>query len=291
MTLRVAGVAFLSVLLAFPALAEGSPDCGPVTSALMAIEGYQVTIPPAGTDNGWCVLDGTRFSSQVSGLPDVDVDRLRLRQSATELELDLQGLRVTANASDRDMDDRLRSLLRLQTADLSLRAVHDAENGVLTVTGLQFDLSGGTSVELDAVIRGANLSPGSLALGAVTRANLVWRNDGKLLRPVMDMAGEGLAGEPGTPAVDAARAALSDVVDALPGEAVNDASRKALGEVVGSLPQGRGKLTLTFASTDGIGAARLAVAALSGDAMSAKTLATLLDGATITATWQPGLAP
>jgi hypothetical protein len=291
MKLRAVGVACLASLLAFPVLAEGAQDCGPATLALKSLEGYQVTIPPAGPEQGWCVLDGASFRSQVAGWPDLDAERLRLRQTATEFELDVQGLRATAKASDRDMDDRLRSLMRLQSGDLRLRAMHDVEADVVRVTGLRLRLSGGTTVELDAEIKGAGLSMASLPLGAVTRADLVWRNDGKLLRPVMDMAGEGLAGAPGAAAVDAARVALADMVDILPVAALDDASRKALEEAVGSMPQGRGKLTLSFASQEGIGAARLAVAALAGEPLSAKSLATLLDGATIRAVWQPGLAP
>jgi hypothetical protein len=107
----------------------------------------------------------------------------------------------------------------------------------------------------------------------------------------MDMAGEGLAGAPGDAAVDAARGALAGLVDALPDGVMDDASRKALEAVIGSLPQGRGKLTLTFVSEEGIGAARLAVAALSGEPLSPKAMAALFDGATISAAWQPGLAP
>lgn len=291
MRMWAAGLVFWSSLLAFPAFAEGAADCGPASLALKSLDGYQVTIPPSGPDQGWCVLDGASFRSQLPGWPDIHANRLRLRQSATEMELDLQGLRVTAKASDRALDDRFRALMRLQSADLRLQAVQDTEAGVLRVTRLQLDLSGGTRVELDVEIRGADLSPASLALGAVTRANLVWRNDGKLLRPVMDLAGEGLAGAPGIAAVDATRQALADLIEALPEAAIDDASRKALEKVVGSLPQGRGKLTLTFVSKDGIGAPRLAVAALSGDPLSPKVLAALLNGATITADWQPGLAP
>jgi len=289
--MRAVGVACLASLLAFPVLAEGAPECSPATLALTGLEGYQVTIPPAGPEQGWCVLDGASFRSQLPGWPDLDAERLRLRQTATEFELDVQGLRATAKASDRGMDGRVRALMRLQSVDLRLRAEHDAEAGVLRVTGLRLQLSGGTTVELDADIKGAGLSLASLPLGAVTRANLVWRNDGKLLRPVIDTAREGLAGEPGAAAVDAARVALADMVDILPVAALDDASRKALEEAVGSMPQGRGKLTLSFASQEGIGAARLAVAALAGEPLSAKSLATLLDGATITAVWQPGLAP
>jgi hypothetical protein len=123
------------------------------------------------------------------------------------------------------------------------------------------------------------------------RADLVWRMDGKVLRPLMDLAGEGLAGAPGTAAVDAAQAGLAALVDALPTAAVDDASRKALAAAVRALPQGRGKLTLGFASTGGIGAARLAVLSLSGDLLSPEALGTILEGATISADWQPGLAP
>jgi hypothetical protein len=108
---------------------------------------------------------------------------------------------------------------------------------------------------------------------------------------MMDMAGEGLAGDQGAAAVDAARAALAELVEALPTAAVDDASRRALARMVGSLPQGRGKLALSLASPDGIGAARIALAALVGEPLSPKAKAALLDGATITAAWQPGMAP
>jgi hypothetical protein len=287
----VAVAALSFVLTAGLAVAEERPDCGRISAALTAIEGYQVLIPPAGPDSGWCVLDGASFRSKRAGWPDLATDRLRLRQTATEVDLDLQGLRVAPRPEDREIDDRLRSLLRLQSADLRMRALHDPEAGVLSLAGLRLDLSGGTMVELAADIRGANLSPASLALGAVTQARLVWRNDGKLLRPMMDMAGESLAGAPGDAAVDAARGALAGLVDALPDGVMDDASRKALEAVIGSLPQGRGKLTLTFVSEEGIGAARLAVAALSGEPLSPKAMAALFDGATISAAWQPGLAP
>lgn len=291
MTIHTMSLAVCCALLAGAALAEEAPGCGQVLEALSTLQGYQATIPPAGPDQGWCVLDGASFRSQMPGWPDLAADRLRLQQSATEMELDLKGLRAAPRPTDREVDDRVRSLMRLQSADLRLRAVHDPEAGVLSISGLRLDLSGGTTLELDAEIRGADLSLASLALGAVTQASLVWRNDGRLMRPVMDLAGEGLAGSSGTAAVDAARVALAGLVDALPLAAVDDASRKALEEMVRSLPQGRGKLTLAFVSKDGIGATRLAVAALSDDPMSAKALGALFDGATITAAWQPGLAP
>jgi hypothetical protein len=277
--------------MAVPAFAEGTPDCGRITAALGAIEGYAATVPPAGPDQGWCVLDGARLRSEMPGRPDLAVERLRLRQSATEAELDLQGLRATPRASDERMDDRLRSLMRLQSADLRLRAAHDPVAGVLTLSGLRLDLSSGARLELDAEIRGASLDPATLAQGAVTQALLVWKNDGKVAGPLMDLAGEGLNGAPGTAAIDAARASLAEIVRALPGAALDDASRKALEAAVAALPQGRGKLTLTFRSAGGIGPARLAVAALSEAPLSPGGLSALLEGATISAAWQSGLSP
>jgi hypothetical protein len=291
MKIRATAIVLSSSLMVLPIFAEGTPDCARLAEALTVIEGYAVTVPPAGPEQGWCVLDGARFRSQAEGRPDLAVDRLRLRLSATEVDLDLQGLRAAPRPSDRTVDDRLRSLMRLQSADLRLRAVHDPVAGVLNLSGLRLDLSSGARLELDAEIRGANLVPASLALGAVTGMKLVWRNDGKVLGPVMDLAGEDLSGAAGSSAVDATRAAFAEVVRALPVSALDDASRKALAAAVGALPQGRGKLTLTFVSEDGIGAARLAVVALSDDALSPKALEALLDGATITAAWQPGLAP
>jgi hypothetical protein len=278
-------------LAAFEAGADEAPDCGAMVEALSALEGYQVTVPPAAPEDGWCVLDRATFQSALPGWPNLSADRLRLRQAGTAFELDLQGLRARPDPSDRKLDDRLRSLMRLQTADLRLRAVHDPAAGVLTLSDVRLDLSGGTEVELEADIRGATLAPGTLALGAVTWTRLVWRNDGKLQRPLMDLAGERIAGQPGEAAVDAARAALADLVAALPGSAVDDASRVALAVVVGALPQGRGKLTLSFRSESGVGAARLAIVSLSGELSSPEALATILDDATITAIWQPGLVP
>jgi hypothetical protein len=280
-----------AVSLTFAAHAQTTGDCAGITAALEAIDGYEVTIPAAGPDQGWCMLDGARFRSETPGWPDLAAERLRLRQSATEVELDLGGLTAAARPFDRAVDDRLRSLMRLQSADLRLRAVHDPEAGVLTLSGLRLEFSGGSVVELDGDLKGATLSPSSLLLGAVTRANLVWRSDGNLARPLMDMAGEALTGAPGPGAVEATRGALAALVDALPEAAVDDISRKALAAAVAALPQGRGKLTLTLVSDAGIGSARLAVVSLSGDLSSPEALAKLLKDATITAAWQPGIAP
>ena len=291
MTRRLAAMTLAFLLVACAAGAEVNPDCGPAATALTALDGYAVTIPPAGPDQGWCVLDGARFRSKVEGLPDLTVDLMRLRQSATEVELDLQGLRGAPRASDRAIDDRLRSLMRLQSADLRLRAVHDPVAGVLSLSGLRLDLSSGARLELDAEIKGATLDPASLVLGAVTRATLMFRNDGKVPGPVMDLAGERLSGTAGAAAVDASRVALARVVQALPVAVIDDASRKALGLAVAALPQGRGRLTLTFVSKAGIGAARLAVVSLSGDLLSPEALGTVFQGATISADWQPGMAP
>ena len=181
--------------------------------------------------------------------------------------------------------------MRLQRAALGLRVASDAEVEVLNIAGLRRDLSGGTRLELDADIRGADLTAVSPPSGFVTRARLVWRNDGRLMRPVMDLAGEAWADAIGSGAVDATRVALARLVEALPADAIDEASLRALEEFVRSLPKGRGKLTLIFVSAGGIGAARLAVTALADDPPSRDALGTLMDGATITATWRPRLSP
>jgi hypothetical protein len=290
MRAHVRVTALASLLGVIFATTEGKADCGPVATALTAVEGYVVTVLPAPDGEGWCVLDGARFRSQTPGWPDFAADRLRMRQSPTEIEVDLQGLRASPRASDREVDQRLRSVMRLQSADLSGLVVRDPAAGVLTVSGARLELSSGAVLELDADIRGADLSPASVAVAAVTRATLVWRNDGRLPGPVMDLVGEGLTGTGGAAAVEASRAALAGAVEALPTAAIDDASRKALAAAVRAMPQGRGKLTLTLVSEEGIGAGRLALAALSGDPVSPKALDALFAGATITAAWQAGLS-
>jgi hypothetical protein len=283
-------LALAIALTTTPAFAQGTPDCAPVVAAISSIEGYEAAIPPAAPDGDWCVLDGSRLRSTAEGRPDLALDVLRIRQTATAFDIDLRGLRAAPRPSDRDMDDRLRSMLRLQSADLNLRARHDAATNRVTVSEFRLVLSGGTALDLSCDIQDADLSAAGLAAGRLTRASLVWRSDGRFLRPVMDMAGEGLAGAPGGPAVDAARAALEQIVDLLPPATLDDASRKALAAAIRSLPQGRGKLTLTLVSEDGIGAARLGMAALAGDPLSPKAMAALFDGVTLAATWTPGLA-
>jgi hypothetical protein len=152
-------------------------------------------------------------------------------------------------------------------------------------------LSGGTELTLEADMKGAGLAPASLAAGAVTRLDLRWRSDGRLAAPVMELAGESLVGVGGTAAVDAARAALAAAVAALLAKALSDDSRAALAALVADLPQGRGKLQLTLSSEGGISAARIALAAFSGDPFGPKALAALFSDARIDAVWVPGLAP
>lgn len=285
-----AALALAMALTITPAAAQGTPDCAPVVAAISSVEGYEAAIPPAAPDGDWCVLDGSRLRSTAEGRPDLALDVLRIRQTATAFDIDLRGLRAAPRPSDRDMDDRLRSMLRLQSADLRLGAVHDPASRSATLSALRLELSGGTTLDLSADIQDADLSAAGLAAGRLTRATLVWRNDGRVLRPLMDMAGEGLAGAPGGPAVDAARGALQEIVDLVPPSALDDASRKALSAAVRALPQGRGKLELSLVSEDGIGAARLGMVALAGDPMSPKAMAALFDGVTLAATWTPGLS-
>jgi hypothetical protein len=289
MRIRAETIALLSLMMGFAAMAEEAPDCAGLAAGIAGIKGYEASIPPAGPDQGWCVLDGVTLRSQRTGWPNLSAERLRVRLSATTIDVDMTGLRIAPRLGDREVDERWRSLMRLQTLDLTLRAAHDPATGVLTLGEALVELSGGSTLRLEGEINGADLSPGSLAGAAVTRMRLDWRNDGRILRPVMEILGEALGGASGGEAVEAARAALAGVVAALPGTALDDESRAALEAAVAALPQGRGKLVLAIDAPEGIGAARVAVAVLSGDPLSGTALDALLDGAVIAAEWQPGL--
>lgn len=272
-------------------------DCAPVTGAVQEISGYAISGPPAGDLAEWCVLDGARLRSLEADRPDLEANRLRLWGSVVDgvplaLEVDASGLGLTQKAGDRSLDDRLRAMLRLQDAEFRLSARVDAASDTLEVESLMLRLSGGTVLSLAARISGAGLQPASLPAGRLTALDLDWRNDGRLMRPVMEIAGERLNDSlTGPAAVDAARDALQALLDALPETIFEEGSKPALQRMIATLPQGRGRLRLSLTADEGIGAARLAVAWLSDDPLGPAALGRLLAGVTVSASWQPGMAP
>jgi hypothetical protein len=294
-TARILGLA-LALALPCPLVgaqdkAKDGPDCAALTEWLGAMRGYDLTVPAAAPKDGWCILDGATLRSTTPGLPNLHAHGLRLGAAPGGIVLELTGLRVSPKVGDAQIDDRLRSLFRLQTADLSLTAIEDVEAGVLRLEAVTVRLSGGTEIGLEAEIAGAGLAPASLAGGKVTRLALDWRNDGRLLRQVMEMAGHSMGGGEGGVAVDVARRSLAGLIAALPASALAEGTRGALDQTVAALPQGRGRLSLRLEVPDGIGAARLAVAALSRDPFGPEAMARLFAGASIAADWQAGLAP
>jgi len=291
-------VAVFVLSLALPAAAETEPaDCAGLAALLQSFSGYTLSAPPAGDAEGWCVLDGASLQAAAADLPDLRADRLRLRGSvadrvAMSVELDLTGLRLVTGLGGKAIDPALQAVFRLQSADLQLAATLNPATDTLEIRGLALRLSGGTELTLGADIRGAGLSPLSLAAGSLTALDLDWRNDGRLLGPVMEAAGARLArDQAGTDAIDAARSALHAVVEALPGMMFAEGAKENLTRLIASLPRGRGRLRLSLTSKDGIGAARLIIAGLADAPLAPETLAALFAGASLSASWEPGLAP
>ncbi|MBA3909408.1 MAG: hypothetical protein C0524_05855 [Rhodobacter sp.] len=288
------GVSVIILGLSLPAAAETvSADCTALTAALRSIGGQTLTAPPAGPEAGWCVLDGAILKGSDPGFPEISVERLRLRGTVADgvpvsVELEAAGLRARPRIGDRTMDDRIRAMLQLQSADLRFVASVDADTETLELREVVLRLSGGTEVMLAADIRGAGLTFASFAGGSLTALDLDWRSDGRLLRLALAMAGERLA-EGGTEAeaIDATRAALRAIVEALPEAMVSPESRAALARMVAGLPQGRGRLRLSLTATEGIGASRLLLAGLSDDPTGPDALKRLLADARLEASWQP----
>jgi hypothetical protein len=285
----------LALALALPALAPASaqaqaPDCAALVGALGDLPGYRLEAPPLPPDpQGWCVFDGARLLSDRPGLPSLAADRLRLRLTETAVEVELRGLRARADPADRQMDDRLRGLIRLQAADLTLTARHDPMAGIVRLDQAELILTSGATLRVTARVRAGGLSPAALAAGRLEHLRLVWRNDGRVLRPVLELLARDMP--VGDAALEAGRAVLLAAVAALPGVALTEDSRRALERLVADLPQGRGTLTLTLTAEDGIGAPALAAALLGGDPFGPVGLERLLSGATLTADWRAGLAP
>lgn len=243
------------------------------------------------------MLDRARFRADDLAAPDIDITEFRLRGMAdggdlVAVEMVLGGLRVRPKPEDRSTDDRLKQLFRLQSADLRLSAQVEAASGTLQLRNVLLTLSGGTELSLSADVKGADLSTVWLAGAGLTALDLTWRSDGRLLRPVMEAVGEALApGVTGSEAVDAARIGLSLVVDALPTTIFDGESRAALYRMISTLPQERGRLQLSLTVPEGIGAARLFLAGFADDPVAPATLARLFEGARLSASWQPGIAP
>ncbi|MCU0827256.1 MAG: hypothetical protein MUE52_07575 [Tabrizicola sp.] len=283
-------IGFALALLAGPVAAEET-GCDAVRAALEALSGYQILAASSAMKDGWCILDGTRL--QAGWSPDLQAATFRLRGvvaagEVTGLELETTGLQIAPRFGQRDLDPILRETLRLKTADLSLE-LHLGPEGLLVRDG-RLQLSGGTELDFEVSIAGAGLSAASLALGRLTLARLDWRNDGRLLRPALEAAGQRLAPEArGAEAIDAVRSALSDLAAKLPASLVADDSRKELGQLIHALPHGRGTLAVEFRSEGGLGAAQIGLAALADDPMGSQALAWLFSGAQLSVDWEPGL--
>jgi hypothetical protein len=291
-------VVALVIGFAAPVCAEPLPaDCTRLIAALQAIEGYTFTAPPAGSDGAWCVFDGASLRTMAADQPNFSADRLRLQGMAdgdelVALSLDMAGFKVLPKAGDRQMDDRLRSLFRLQTASVNGSAQVNGLVGRLELRGLTVVTQDGMELRLDADIQGAGLDLGSVLAGSLTRLELDWRNDGRFLRPLMEILGEQIDPEAtGTAAVDATRAALDDLAAALPASIFAEDAQEELAQLVAALPHGRGRLSFGLLSDAGIGAAQVAMAALSDDPMGPKSIGRVLAGSHLTVDWQPGLTP
>lgn len=282
----------LTIALAGPVAAKPA-DCPGLAAALEGLTGYQVAAPPAGPEGGWCVFDRAVLVSEAA--PGLQAERLRLRGdmaegALVELAVTTGGVRVAPGPGQRDMDPTLRETLRLQTAELAFVLTLRPEGLALREGRLK--LSGGTELDVEADVAGAGLSAGSLILGRLTRVVVDWRNDGKLLRPVMQSWGESLVdGALGERGVDAARLSLQHKILNLPDLMFQEGGKDLLDKVLDALPQGRGRLWLEFASAEGIGLADVAIAVFSGDPYGAEAQAQLFDGSQLSFDWQPGLAP
>lgn len=284
--------AALLVGLAVPVAGHSETSgCGDLVAVLEGLSGYELSSEPAPDADGACVASGVSLTRP--GAPRVTVETLRLAGATGEgvqsVDMDLAGLRLVAGLNDREMDERLRGLFRLQSADLALTVRAEEETGLL-VENARIGLSGGSELTFSADLPGAGLTLAEILSGRLTRLDLTWKNDGRVMRPAMEAVGQRLQPDVlGPAAVDVARKALRGIAEALPPGLTDDASDKALADLIEALPQGRGRMTLGFASDTGIGAAQLGLLALAEDPAGPDALARLFSGAQVTLDWQPGL--
>jgi hypothetical protein len=275
-------------------------DCARLVAGLGGISGgHELRDARPVEVDGWCQLDGAMLRGMAEDVPNISARSARVRGTEQDgelrsLELEVGGLKVAPKIGDRGMDDRLRSFLRLQTADLVLSAAWDKEADLLAIRNLVLTLPGRNRLTLSGEIKGADLSAmTSLLGGSVTVLDLELVTDGRIARPVMQMTGERMLPEGAEPsgAVAVARKHMAEVVEAMPEAALDSEGKFALTAMVSGMPQTTGKLVLQMRSGDGISPARLALNGLRDDPLAPPALAKLFDGVTLMADWQPGAAP
>jgi hypothetical protein len=284
----------LALALAGRVDADTALDCRALGDIFTAVTGYSLTLPPAPNVEASCVAKDAVLRAE--GRPRITVGQLHLAGTGIDgapktLSLVIEGLRVMPELRDRSMDPRLRAALRLQTVDVRLTLRQATGFAGLELRDGVIALSGGTELRIEADLQGAGFGARSLPLSLLTALNLEWKTDGRLPRPAMEAAGERLEeGATGDTAVALARQALLVVIGNLPEDALTGDTAHELVALVEALPQGRGRMVLAFDAEAGIGAARLAMAALSDDPTGQAALAKLFAGTALSVDWQPGVA-
>jgi hypothetical protein len=206
--------------------------------------------------------------------------------------VDVGGLKLSPKPGTEDLPDWLQSILRLQTADLTLFLYRNEAEDQLEFRSVRLILSGGAELEFDALVRGAGLSRASLMTGALTELFLRWKNDGRISGPAMEAAGRVLDdGAIGPAALAAARSALLDIADALPADSLFGGSLDEVKHLIRDLPHGRGRLAVRMWSSTGIGAVQLALLGLADDPTGPEALGRLFAETALAVDWQPGLQP
>ncbi len=296
--LLMAGAAVCSA----PSLAEqaSKADCSALVAGLGGMSGNRELQDARPVESeGWCRIDGAMLRGMTDEVPNILASTVRMRGTAlggdlTALEVEITGLKLAPKIGDRVMDDRLRSFLRLQTADVAFSAVWNKEADLLVIRNFVLSLPGRNRLSLNAEIPGADMSAATALLGGrVTVLEVELVTDGRIARPVMQMAGERLlpAGADPDDAVAAVRTRLARVVEAMPVAVLDGEGKFALTALLAGLPQTTGTLRLTLWAEDGISAARLALNGLRQDPLAPQALAALFEGVALTADWQPGAAP
>jgi hypothetical protein len=141
------------------------------------------------------------------------------------------------------------------------------------------------------VVEGANLSAATTLLGGrLTALNFTLVTDGRVTRPLVQMAGERMLPEDADPgdAPAAVRALLTEVVEAVPPASLDGEGKFELNALVAGLPQATGTLRLGVSSKDGISAARLALFGLIDDPKDKTAVSKLFEGVEIDAKWEEG---
>lgn len=294
----------LALVLAGPAGAdELCPEAWAKVSS--ALGGFGEVGGQVSQDGNWCLVTDAALRQGRQYQPDIHVDALQFRGAAVGwlvdgtgapdgLEIAVKGLRLVVQTGDAQMDWLFAAQARPNGIDGEASLAWDPKARELRLEGLSLDFPGENLIEARATVTGVDLSSIGAAQMSLTSFALTEADLRVVTHGLFEWYGLMVLGPVFLPRegdIDAAaaslRAQMQAAVAELPGARFSDATKAALVDLIGALPNPAGELTLALRAEPGIGPVRFAPWAMTGVPGTLAEAAGVMEGVTVDVGWSP----